>query len=69
MDKDTQARGACNGDSGGPLVCRTGSGNTPQDFTLAGITSWGRSGCATTSPSVYVRVSTFRSWINEQTGL
>ncbi|KAL4220028.1 Chymotrypsinogen B [Mactra antiquata] len=50
--------GSCNGDSGGPLVCRG---------QLAGVTSWGRSGCHTNGyveyPSVYARVSTFYSWI------
>jgi len=69
MDKDTQQRGACNGDSGGPLVCQTGSTDEPSSYTLAGITSWGRSGCSTDYPSVYVRVTTFRSWIQQQTGL
>jgi len=63
-DRATQARGACNGDSGGPLVCRAGP-DAP--WELVGATSWGRTGCATTSPSVYTRVSSFRAWIDEQT--
>ncbi|KAH3704712.1 chymotrypsinogen A-like [Dreissena polymorpha] len=50
--------GSCNGDSGGPLVCKN---------VLAGVTSWGRSGChvggTVTHPSVYARVSTYASWI------
>ena len=36
------------GDSGGPMVC----GNV-----LAGVTSWGASGCNTTAPTVYTRYS------------
>merc|ERR1712043_15833 len=47
-------QGACNGDSGGPLV--VGS-------TLYGPTSWGRSGCATTSPSVYAKVGAVSDWL------
>jgi len=58
FDKATQARGACNGDSGGPLVCLSSTG-----FELVGATSWGRNGCATTSPSVYTRVSAYNDWI------
>ncbi|KAL4224718.1 Trypsin-2 [Mactra antiquata] len=46
--------GSCNGDSGGPMVC---------NGVLAGVTSWGASGCNTGYPSVYARVSTFNSWI------
>merc|ERR1719348_68853 len=63
-DKANSRKGACNGDSGGPLVCKTGS-----SWTLVGVTSWGRAGCSTQSPSVYARVSYFRSWINQQTGI
>jgi secreted trypsin-like serine protease len=46
---------ACSGDSGGPLRC----GNT-----LVGATSWGQSACSPSFPSVYSRVSYFRSWID-----
>ncbi|XP_060567411.1 trypsin-like [Ruditapes philippinarum] len=49
------ATGSCNGDSGGPMVC---SG------VLAGVTSWGYSGCRTDFPSVYARVSTFKEWVD-----
>merc|ERR1711893_277111 len=52
--------GSCNGDSGGPMVC---SGS------LAGITSWGISSggaCRQDFPSVYARVSYFRSWLSSQ---
>merc|ERR1712170_161554 len=53
-------RGSCNGDSGGPLVCSS---------SLAGITSWGISSggaCRQDFPSVYARVSYFRSWLSSQ---
>jgi len=63
-DKATQARGACNGDSGGPLVCALPTGG----YELVGATSWGRSGCATTSPSVYTRVSAYNGWIRNAIG-
>jgi elastase-2 len=46
---------ACSGDSGGPLEC----GNV-----LAGATSWGQSSCSPSFPSVYTRISYFRSWID-----
>ncbi|XP_050409420.1 chymotrypsin-like serine proteinase [Patella vulgata] len=47
-------KSACNGDSGGPMVC---------NGYLAGVTSWGASGCPGTYPSVYTRVSEYLSWI------
>merc|ERR1711893_564095 len=53
-------RGSCNGDSGGPLKCGS---------LLAGITSWGISSggaCRQDFPSVYTRVSYFRSWLQSQ---
>ena len=46
------------GDSGGPLTVNS---------TLYGLTSWGRSGCATSSPSVYAKVGAVRDWICENT--
>jgi secreted trypsin-like serine protease len=46
---------SCNGDSGGPLIC---SGR------LAGATSWGNSDCNPNQPSIYSRISSFRSWID-----
>ncbi|ELU15983.1 hypothetical protein CAPTEDRAFT_21170 [Capitella teleta] len=51
-------RGSCNGDSGGPLTCSSGG-----SLVVAGATSWGVSGCSPTYPSVYSRVSYFRTWI------
>jgi len=46
---------SCNGDSGGPLVV---SG------VLAGATSWGNATCNPNQPSIYSRISFFRSWID-----
>ncbi|XP_069125392.1 chymotrypsin-like serine proteinase [Argopecten irradians] len=56
----TKNTGSCNGDSGGPLTC----GNT-----VIGITSFGIRGCLTQYPSVYSRVSYFREWIRENSGV
>ncbi|XP_045166918.1 brachyurin-like [Mercenaria mercenaria] len=55
---DDPNTGSCNGDSGGPMVC---------DGKLAGVTSWGASGCDTTKPSVYVRVPNYVTWIQGYT--
>ncbi|XP_045188152.1 trypsin-like [Mercenaria mercenaria] len=52
---DNSNTGSCNGDSGGPMVC---------NGVLAGVTSWGASGCATSYPSVYARVSNYNEWIS-----
>jgi secreted trypsin-like serine protease len=48
--------GACNGDSGGPLQC---------GGVQTGLTSWGSSGCNVSLPSVYTRISFFRTWIDQ----
>ncbi|KAK3105539.1 hypothetical protein FSP39_000041 [Pinctada imbricata] len=60
----TGDNGACNGDSGGPLVCEVNG-----QWELAGATSWGMNGCPTNTPSVYVRVSNYLTWIKEKTAL
>jgi len=61
-DAVNQDIGSCNGDSGGPLVCWNNN-----KWELCGITSWGYSGCNTAYPSVYARVSAFRSFVCETT--
>lgn len=51
---------SCQGDSGGPLVHKN---------KLVGIVSWGI-GCGRPKyPGVYAKVSMFRNWIREQTGI
>ncbi|XP_012942409.1 fibrinolytic enzyme, isozyme C [Aplysia californica] len=49
-------KNVCNGDSGGPLVCGD---------TVAGLVSWGRTGCVGCSPDVYTRIAFFYRWIME----
>lgn len=55
------------GDSGGPLVCQLPSNNGA--FTLHGATSWGHVPCAQrNSPTVYTRVVSFLSWMQDKMG-
>jgi len=60
VDDSANESGACNGDSGGPLVC---------DGVLAGVTSFGVTGCSPLYPSVYTRISSYRGWIYAHTGI
>nr|CAG4643116.1 EOG090X03V0 [Ilyocryptus agilis] len=51
---------ACQGDGGGPLVCEDDG-----YYELSGLVSWGF-GCGRAQvPGVYVKVSSFISWINQ----
>merc|ERR1712142_168187 len=52
--------GSCQGDSGGPLVCKVAG-----KWKLVGATSFGVAGCRPMFPSVYSRVSYYRTWIRK----
>lgn len=57
----TEGVDACQGDSGGPLINMNKNG----DEVLVGVVSWG-SGCASTYPGVYARVSNVIEWIEDK---
>ncbi|XP_070507576.1 transmembrane protease serine 9-like [Chironomus tepperi] len=59
-----EGKGVCEGDEGSPLVCQV-DGNSNQ-YYQAGIVGWGVSCGMKDIPSVYTRVSHFRSWIDDK---
>nr|XP_036278473.1 transmembrane protease serine 11D-like [Pipistrellus kuhlii]KAF6394062.1 transmembrane serine protease 11D [Pipistrellus kuhlii] len=56
---------ACRGDSGGPLVQQ----DTRRLWFLVGIVSWGIQCGLPDKPGVYTRVTSYRDWIAEHTGV
>ena len=56
-----KGKGGCQGDSGGPFVCQEGG-----SWVLRGAVSWGHSRCRTDHYTVFARVSSFISWINDR---
>lgn len=56
-------KSVCNGDSGGPLVRKMANGND----ILIGVTSFTDLFCSSYLPSVYTKVSAYRSWIRKET--
>lgn len=65
LDAPSYQAGPCEGDSGGPLMV-----NDPAAGGLVevGVTSEGPSGCETTQPSIFTRVSAISSWVQEWQG-
>ncbi|KAJ7370883.1 Chymotrypsinogen B [Desmophyllum pertusum] len=57
------ASGGCNGDSGGPLVCEKGG-----KWYLHGAVSFGMQYCPTTHYTVFTRITSYISWIQEKIG-
>ena len=57
----------CHGDSGGPYVCLNSDKKT---YTLHGAVSWGSGSCnAKQLFTVFARVTKFRAWIKQHTGV
>ena len=52
------------GDIGSPLMCDT----TDDDWRLYGVATYNDPECDNTHPSVFTRVSSFRTWINRESG-
>merc|ERR1711909_18435 len=55
---------ACQGDSGGPLFTADPANNNSQ--TLIGVVSWGFGCAAADALGIYVEVSYFRDWLDQQ---
>jgi len=54
-------KGTCQGDSGGPFVCR---GHEFQCWTLYGLVSWAKGGCASAKhPTIFTFTGRYIDWI------
>ncbi|MBN3324649.1 TRYT Tryptase, partial [Atractosteus spatula] len=59
-------KGTCQGDSGGPLVCRK---NKRNPWLQTGIVSFGLQCAVPLYPGVFTRVSSYRAWIKQHSGI
>ncbi|MFE0023340.1 S1 family peptidase [Amycolatopsis sp. NPDC059021] len=63
LDNQNGTASACYGDSGGPGLVKNGD-----KWVLVGATSRGRTPACTELPHIYTNVTTYTTWIDEQTG-
>ena len=57
---DHKTSSPCNGDSGGPLSCETGG-----TYKVVGVVSGAGVECNVSFPAMFIKVSAYRTWIDE----